>query len=340
MTNGNGEAADNGVVADVAELASAISTTTFTGELCKDASAQFEDEAHQILELCWNVVFEKKCVVTHASGMASPPWFVWVHAVYKDGSIWMHHGFNHLQPLKPLLALSRRSEALVNILKEVRAQAADDDITVEDWLITFAPDCDSDDTIKLLIAELNATTTDNDTPKPAPKITPKSAGTDNPDKSTGTDNQNSNGGDADTLGTGSQDNDGNDDREATVTTDEVRSWLKANIGAPMRFGNRSRVWTYMHRRRVENGSIIFTPAVKVHASMKPSKNDQPLLLFGGRKIQVWGRSYRLVGTFNYRLYTKKKTNCDRQYMHSFLISLQLALQILLSVRCGMPHKLK
>jgi hypothetical protein len=33
MTDGNGEAADNGVAADVAELASAIPTTTFTGEL-------------------------------------------------------------------------------------------------------------------------------------------------------------------------------------------------------------------------------------------------------------------------------------------------------------------
>ena len=162
MDDGNGEAADNGVAADVAELARAISTSTFTGELCKDASAQFEDAAHQIPELCWDVVFEQKCVVTHASGMAIPPWLVRAHAVYDDGSIWTHRGFNHLQLLKPLLALSRRSEALVNILEQVRAQAADDDISVEDWLITFAPDCDSDDTIKLLTAELNATTTDND----------------------------------------------------------------------------------------------------------------------------------------------------------------------------------
>lgn len=298
----------------VAELASAISTTTFTGELCKDASAQFETTAHQIPELCWDVVLEMKCVVTHASGMESPPWLVRAHAVYEDGSIWTHRGFDHLQPLKPLLALSSRSKTLVNILEEVEAQAADDDISVEDWLITFAPDCDSDDTIKLVIAELNATTTDNDattndndTSEPAPEVAPKSTGTDNPDETTGTDDKNSNGGDADTLGTGSEGNDGNDDRIASVTTDEVRSWLTANIGAPMRFSNRSRVWSYMHRRRVENGSISFTPAVEVHASMKPSKNDQPLLLFGGREIQVWGRSYRLIGTFNYRFYSKKKT---------------------------------
>jgi hypothetical protein len=73
MTDGNGEAADNGVTADVAKLASAVSAITFAGELCKDPSANFEDEAHQIPELCWDVFFEKKRVVTHASGMASLP---------------------------------------------------------------------------------------------------------------------------------------------------------------------------------------------------------------------------------------------------------------------------
>ena len=57
MTDDNGEAADNGVAADVAELARAISITTFAGDLCKDASAHFEDEDHQIPELCWDVFF-------------------------------------------------------------------------------------------------------------------------------------------------------------------------------------------------------------------------------------------------------------------------------------------
>ena len=52
MTDGIGEAVDNSVAADAAELASENSTATFAGDLCKYHSAKFEDTAHQIPEFC------------------------------------------------------------------------------------------------------------------------------------------------------------------------------------------------------------------------------------------------------------------------------------------------